>query len=147
MPARKSVFTGHWAAIAAGHSSGASLQAAFGPVVTARPISNWNAGECRWDSAGLLRARTKACVVGGGLASRPRHPTVRLNCFWYFAGVIPVRQLKIRVKWLCDENPRSSAMLARGESVLSVSSDCQIRLRFTKRPILKPVECRNFLAK
>jgi len=81
------------------------------------------------------------------VACKPLHPTVRLNCFWYFAGVIPVRPLKIRVKWLWDENPRSRATLARGTSFLSVPSDRLIRLRFTKRPILKPVDCRNFLAK
>ena len=81
------------------------------------------------------------------MAGEPCYATVRLNCFWYFAGVNPVRPLKTRVKWLWDENPRSRATLARDESVLSVSSDRKIRLRFTKRPILKPVECRNFLAK
>ena len=81
------------------------------------------------------------------MADGSRYPTVRLNCFWYFAGVIPVRPLKMRVKWLWDENPRVRETLARDESVLSVSSDRQIRLRFTKRHILNPVDCRNFLAK
>ena len=38
--------------------------------------------------------------VGGaeGAVDCPCHPTVRLNCFRYFAGVMPVRPLKMCVK-------------------------------------------------
>lgn len=82
------------------------------------------------------------------MESDPHYATVRLNCFRYFAGVMPVSWLKSRVKWLCDENPRSRATPER-ELVfaLSVSSALLTRRRLMKRCKLKPVDCLTFLAK
>ncbi len=91
-------------------------------------------------------------IAGMGLPTVRReegfgYPNVRLTLFWNLAGVIPVTSLKIRVKWLCDEKPRSRATLARELSVFSISSDLKMRRRLTKRLRLSPVDWRNFLAK
>ena len=101
------------------------------------PVGGPVLGPYGWQSVGGIGG-------GEGMAGFTRYPTVHLTCLRNFAGVQPVRRLKTCVKWLWEEKPRSRAMLARGKSILSASSDRQIRLRFTKRPMLNPVECRNF---
>jgi len=61
---------------------------------------------------------------------------------------MPVSVLNSRVKWLCDEKPRSRATCARGcESSRSMTSAAASRRRLMNRPRLNPTVFRNFLAK
>lgn len=61
---------------------------------------------------------------------------------------MPVSSLNSRVKWLCDENPRSRAICASGvESFWSVRIAAARRRRLMNRPRLSPSVRRNFLAK
>lgn len=91
-----------------------------------------DAGGCWWADMGPVagqvrgpcRSRSEALRAERGAVLRPRYPTVRRNCFRYFAGVMPVRPLKMCVKWLCEEKPRSRATCTSGSDwSLRVSND------------------------
>jgi len=61
---------------------------------------------------------------------------------------MPVSVLNSRVKWLCDQKPRSRATCTRGcESSRSMTSAAASRRRLMNGPRLSPTVFRNFLAK
>ena len=71
-------------------------------------------GTVRRAGVGTVREPVGGVGGGEGVACCSRQPIVRLTCFRYFAGVMPVSSLKSRVKWLCDEKPSSRAVSASG---------------------------------
>jgi hypothetical protein len=127
------------------------------PAVSSKP----DAAAAPWAlERKLLRCR---CFRGGGTrsASRPWEGrerarclptagdqlTIALHCFRYFAGVNPVWLVNNRVKWLCEQNPRSSATRASGAELFRSNSNALIsRRRLTNRSRLNPSVRRNFLA-